>query len=156
MPAKNASENLFKITFLLDPDDWHGYGTESVWAEYVFEDSYRLLNSPFFATGVSAEDVIRATPRQEALFFEKVIERAGHSTYRVIVDNSTDEPTFNEYWSPLQELGCTYESAQLNALLLAVDVPTYASIHRVYELLERGEIDGIWGFEEGHCGHSID
>ena len=47
----------------------------------------------------------------------------------------------------------TYESAEMNTLLLAVDVPPGVDVYAAYTLLEKGEADGIWYFEEGHCGH---
>ena len=40
-------------------------------------------------------------------------------------------------------------------ILLAVDIPPNVDIHKAYELLDYGEQAGIWGFEEGHCGHPI-
>ena len=42
-----------------------------------------------------------------------------------------------------------------NMFLLAVDVPPDTDINVVYTLLDKGEKDGIWSFEEGHCGHSF-
>ena len=38
---------------------------------------------------------------------------------------------------------------------LAVDVPPKADIYEVYSLLEAGEQNGVWEFDEGHCGHPL-
>jgi hypothetical protein len=65
----------------------------------------------------------------------------------------TSDDDFQRAWRPLQNLGCTYEVGDRR--LFAVDVPQDADIHHVYALLETGEADGIWDFEEGHCGHPV-
>jgi len=142
-----------KVAFVLDSEEWHGYGTETVWAEAVASDRYRLRNTPFFAKGVSVEDVVHVRERDDTLFFDAVSLSSGHSTYRVMVDDAAEPGVLEEYWSPLQALGCTYESAEMNVLLLAVDVPPGVDIYAAYALLEKGEADGVWHFEEGHCGH---
>jgi hypothetical protein len=52
-----------KICFQLDQNEWHGYATESVWAQHVAGNRFRLLNTPFFAKGVSYLDVVIARDR---------------------------------------------------------------------------------------------
>jgi hypothetical protein len=47
--------------------------------------------------------------------------------------------------------GCSYEEG----VVLSVDVPPSVDIYAVYDLLEAGEIAGVWAFEEGHCGHPL-
>ncbi len=49
---------LRKLFFRLEENAWHGSATESLWAEPVQAGRYRLRNSPFYAFGVSAEDVV--------------------------------------------------------------------------------------------------
>jgi len=86
--------------------------------------------------------------------FEDVIERGGHSTYMVVVP--VFEAREHAYWNMLEKLGCSYERANINLrtgsnLLLSVDVPGSAILHDVYEILERGETDSIWMFQEGYA-----
>lgn len=53
-------------------------------------------------------------------------------------------------WSELEVLGCTYEGSNVGErLLYAVDVPPHAAVAEVYRLLEQGESEGDWEFEEG-------
>lgn len=85
--------------------------------------------------------------------FVEVVSRGGHSTYRIFVEEETDEARFNEHRQPLEALGCTFERG--DEKFLAVDVPKDADIYAAYELLERGEDEGVWAFEEGHCGHNL-
>jgi hypothetical protein len=145
---------LVKVRFELERSARHSYASETVWAEPVAGGRYRLRNSPFYAYGVSAEDVVFAKPVGKALFsFQSVSMRGGHSTYRALLKEGLDDDTFREFWRPLEKLGCTYEGA--NGELLAVDVPPHADIHAVFELLKKGESSGVWSFEEGHCGHPL-
>jgi hypothetical protein len=78
--------------------------------------------------------------------------RGGHSTFRLIVDEKQAGSPFEERFRELEELGCGYEGS--SATFVAVDVPPGASAVRVYELLEAGEADGIWRFEEAHVERS--
>lgn len=146
------ASNLKKMIFHLEAEAWHGSATESVWVDDVGQGRYVLENSPFYAFGVSYQDVVSAKEANGELIFDKVLSRGGHSTYRLIVPESREE--FDHYWEPLQRLGCTYEEG-LNRLL-SVDVPPLADIYAAYNALEAGEQAGAWSFEEGHCGHVLD
>ncbi len=146
-----VGHDLVKILFELDGDAWHGYSTETLWAEPVGGTRYRLRNSPFYAFGVSAEDIVFAKADSGVLRFHGVSIAAGHSTYRILRADVGDA-TFERLWRPLAELGCSYEEGKV----LAVDVPPNADIYQVYALLEAGEESGAWEFDEGHCGHALD
>jgi len=146
-------EGLEKVFFKLD-DDWHGYSTESVWAQNVGSDQYKVRNVPYYVKNVSVEDVVAVQKQDSKLFFSMVSKRAGHSTYRIMLDAQADDKKFGQYWNKLEEIGCTYERGQ--GSLYAMDVPSETNIYKTYEFLEVGEKDGIWDFEEGHCGHPID
>jgi hypothetical protein len=125
-----------------------------MWAQKVSDNRYRLRNSPYFARGVSFEDVVFAElDPQEELIFTGVSLRSGHSTYRIILKVELDSLQFREHWAPLEKDGCTFEGAREK--LLAVDVPPRADIYGVYALLQRGENAGAWEFEEGHCGQPL-
>jgi hypothetical protein len=147
---ENTSKEMVKIIFNLEPDAWHGNVTESLWAERVGTGRYRLKNTPFYAHGVSFEDIIFAEERDGELVFSRISTSAGHSTYR-IMPTSPDRKGFEQYWNKIEELGCTYEEGPV----LAIDVPPETDIYKVYRLLEEGEKAGVWHFEEGHCGHPL-
>jgi hypothetical protein len=154
-----------KIIFQLDPTDWHGSASEGLWAEPVDKASpgtaYRLINSPFFVRGVSFLDLVRAASRTDGgpgLEFAGVIDHSGHSTYMLLVPVVC--PDFDAYWARLQELGCTYESSSIRTglgerMLYSVDVPPASDIYRVYGVLEEGERNNVWIFQEGHVGHKL-
>lgn len=139
-----------KITFELPEDDWHGYGSESMWAEDLGGGKYRLRNTPFAVYGFSFEDVVRAEELEGRLQVTSPVHRSGRSTYRIFLEKglSVNDPVFESSWQPLRDLGCNLESA--TDRLIAVDVPPEADLARIRDLLDRGEASGVWDYEEGH------
>ncbi len=148
-----STENLNKIIVNLDPSEWHGYATETVWAEQVSDNLYRIRNVPFYAKELSVEDIVIVEPREGNYYLKFVSKRSGHSTYRIFLGENVLAEAFRKYWQPLENIGCTYEKGQ--GRLFAVDIPPSTDIYKAYSLLEEGEKNNIWEFEEGHCGHPV-
>jgi hypothetical protein len=150
--------DLVKVHFKLDSADWHGCPSETLWAKPLMgigaPTAFELENSPFYCKGVSYRDVISVVKRDNQYEFSAVIARGGHSTYRLVVEGEND--AFRMCWQKLQNLGCTYEGGDFNGKkLFAVDVPATADIYAVYPILEEGEKESVWIFEEGHVGHPL-
>lgn len=146
-------EGLDKVYFLLDNKEWHGYSSESLWAKNVENNHYLVMNVPFYLKGLSLYDIISVENKEDRLYFKSLIKMGDHSTYRIILNNTTSEDIFEKYWKPLEEKGCTYEKAKNS--FYAIDVPPFADIYKVYNLLENGERNSIWEFEEGNCEHTL-
>jgi hypothetical protein len=156
-------DDLVKIAFNIDPEDWHLTSSEAVWAKVLKElGGFRVMNTPYFIRGISFMDVVLAKPIGPEGFLEFtgiVCERSGHSTYRLLVPPFDN--TFHRMWKGLEEIGCTYECLRgiQTSLgekdLFAVDVPPRAYIYKAYEVFASGEREKIWLFEEGHVGHSL-
>jgi hypothetical protein len=151
------AERLIKIRFKLDPSDWHGHGSETLWASQAIGSGacYQIENSPFFARGISHLDVVKAVPSdaEHVLDFEGVLQRGGHSTYMLIV---TDESRFAPHWKILADKKCSYESMYIDLSfgrrqLLSVDVPPTADLVEVYHALEQSEADEVWLMQEGYA-----
>ncbi len=147
--------NIGKMTIELPADAWHGHATESVFVEGLGQDRYRLQNSPFFATGLSYRDIVIARKRGPQLVFEKLLFIGGHSTYRIIRSENADQRDFRAYWTPLQDLGCTYDQGNFGYMLYAVDIPPDTDIEPARALLEAGAAAGVWDVEEGAIGHLV-
>lgn len=147
------TEKLRKVVVTLSPDDWHGFATESVWAEQVTENLFQIKNVPFYAKELSIDDVVLVEFRSGSYYLKFVSKRSGHSTYRIFLGENVSAVIFRKYWQPLEEIGCSYEKGQ--GRLIAIDVPDTTDVHKTYSLLEEGEKHGIWEFEEGHCGHPL-
>src|SRR5688572_29982065 len=112
-----------KVLFRVPHEDG-GADVETLWATHLGVDHYRLDNSPFYAYGVSWEDVVSAPFNQEEGFptFERVVSKSGNRTVRVLF--KTPIATGNESAQLLQgliALGCDYEGA--NGKYFSVNVP---------------------------------
>jgi len=116
------TNGLTLVFFKLDPSDWHGLHTESLWAEPIAAahggDVFLVRNSPFYTKEVSYLDVVRAVPgiHIRGLDFAGLTDSRGHSTYRLLVQE--DRGVFEQYWKKLQDLGCTYESGTVRQGML--------------------------------------
>ena len=151
---------LVKVAFRLDPAvwdpavwdpaGWHGGGVETVWAEALGSDRYRIKNTPFCFFDISAEDVVFAREDEGRLVFASLLMRGGHSTYRLLLVEGM-ESHFGIHWRPLQGLGCSYEQGPGG--IYAVDVPASCDIYEVRARLELGAQAGVWELEEAHSGH---
>jgi hypothetical protein len=126
---------------------------EVLWAAEAGQDTFRLDNIPLFVFGVSMADLVRVRYVDQALEFDAVVDRGGHSTYRVMINEPSD-PAAQQLFRQIVTLGCPFE--QLTPRFLALDVPPEVDVFSVYGLLERGLEEGMWTFEEGHCGHPVD
>jgi hypothetical protein len=145
--------DLEKVTLQLKKADWHDHATETMWARPLGGDRFKLQNVPFYAYGVSHDDVVEAPSVGDQNLMRTVVERGGHSTYRIFVTNDAALKRFHEFWVPLERLGCTLERA--TERLFGVDVPPEADIYKVYDLLQAGENALVWDFEEAHVGHPL-
>lgn len=153
------AETLTKIRFELDVSDWHGHGSETLWAMPIPQTKRRnflIRNSPFFAKGINYLDVVTAKPTENNMVFDfmTVIKRGGHSTFMLLME--TVETCVAAYWNLLEMLGCSYESMQIDLsigkrTLYSVDVPPTADVREVYKILERGEGEAVWLFQEGYA-----
>src|SRR3989442_7630440 len=90
--------SLEKVVFPLEAEAWHDHATVTMWAEVVSPGQYRLRNVPFYARGVSVEDVVHAQVAGDARVFSSVSARGGHSTYRLFVDRGIESAEFRLWW----------------------------------------------------------
>lgn len=143
-----AAADLVKVTIPLPEGTWHRHASEGLWAESLGTNRFRLRNIPFFAYELSLDDVV-----QVGHSGVDVIERAGHSTYRVFLRDGLPPSDLDEWLGRLELAGANYERA--TARLIALDVPPAADVFGVYDVLKQGTDRHVWDFEEGHVGHPV-
>lgn len=143
------TRTLKKIVVRLASDAWHGHATETLWAERIDDSRYRLRSVPFYATGLSVEDIVATHTEDGVDVVTGVSMYGGHSTYRIFLATgvSPESQVFKQYWAPLSTMGCTFERA--TERLFGVDIPPHANLQRAYDCLVQGETGGAWDFEEG-------
>lgn len=93
---------------------------ETVWAEEVGANLYRLLNIPFYAEGYAEQDIVRCVDRNEWKEVVGVEKDSGNGTVRLMFTNSQN-PEAQQILDQLVSVGCTYERA--SSQLVAVTVP---------------------------------
>lgn len=145
--------NLIKIVFPLEQSEWHNHANESMWAQPLGGNRFRIDNIPFFVYGLSNRDVVSAENLDANHTFKNVVERGGHSTYRIFPNKQPEGNRVSEFLLQLKGMGCSLERER--DVMIAVDVPPSTNIYDVYHLLENGVDEDIWDFEEGHCGHPV-
>jgi hypothetical protein len=124
----SATKPNAKVLFRVPNEDGSAE-VETLWATSVGGDNYRLDNSPFWAYGVSWEDVVFAPLSNDDGFptFRSVVTKAGNRTVRVFFEPPIEEG--NESDSVLQglvSLGCSYEG--MNPKYVSVNIPSSVAL----------------------------
>lgn len=111
-----------------------GEGTaETLWAESLGSELYRLHNTPFFFYGVSYQDIVVATPAEDGMLeYQRTHEKGGHRTVRVLVP-PVRLPELGELMTAIAGMSCHSESA-FNQLL-AIDLPPEVAMDAICDYL---------------------
>jgi hypothetical protein len=108
---------------------------ETLWADDLGDGRYRLDNTPWYAYGVSWQDIIAASPDADGqLQFQDVLEKSGNRTVRIVAD----EPFSDEWLKQLIALGCSYEGA--NRKYVGVNIPPGVDLAAVASFLTGANI----------------
>ena len=141
-----------KIRFALERDEsgWPPAESEGLWALPVDMNLFRLDNTPWFASGVAADDIVEASPdRDGVLWFVRVRSRGERTVIRVIP--RADGPLAGDRQAVLDAftpLGVTGEGMSSPVNMVALDIGPAAPIASVKSLLVQGQADGRWYYEE--------
>ena len=135
-----------KISIALekDEDDYPPADFESLWAISLGGGLYKVENIPFFAMGIALGDVVSAKPEQGFLRFKDVVQPSRHKTMRVIIYDKREVPAAREL---LKKQGCDVEQSHIPGLI-SVDVPPAVSLPELRQILDEGEAQERWGYEE--------
>lgn len=131
----NSLQPNAKVLFRVPNEDGSAE-VETLWATDLGSDTYRLDNSPFYAYGVSWEDVVRAPFDSVAGFpvFHSVISKSGNRTVRVIFDPPVAAGNRSEeVLQGLVAIGCSYEGA--NTIYVSVNIPPGVDLETVRDYL---------------------
>jgi hypothetical protein len=146
-----TAEGFVKLGFALeqDADGWLPGGMEWVWATARPDGTYEVDNSPWYARGVSAGDVVEAELDDDGLLIvRRTVRESGASTLRVIFLGD-EQRELDALTEELKQKGYGYEFDQ-NHGVLGVHVPAALPLRPVAELLAVAEREGRLGWETGH------
>lgn len=124
------------------------YAIESAWAERV-GDYYKLKNILFYATDYSWGDVLKVEDRNGEIYVTELLEQSGHSTVRVIFFS---KEVIQQTLDKLIKYGCSYEGSNISTLF-SVDIPPKVDYAIIKKILEEGEVNDLWSYEEACIAH---
>ena len=107
------SKKTLELAVRLDPDSWHGMSSESIWTSLVQPLGDRTNVKaimevdciPFFSKDLSLGDKLCVDFNTGIPTIESVIERGGHSTYRILIDSPTTKAS--GMLNALEGMGCS-------------------------------------------------
>jgi Domain of unknown function (DUF4265) len=130
-----------KVLFALNIDNgWPPVSSEGVWCERE-NGNYKLVNSPFFISGVAYGDVFEATPDEvnEQIFEFKVVKESGHSVVWMLNNKHIDVLNFID---AVKNLGCKVEEFQ-EFSLYSIDVPPNIDLIKFDGITKEYESKGL-------------
>lgn len=109
---------------------------ETPWAFHLGGNFYRLDNIPFFAYGLSVNDIVEAVPDSDGFpMFNRIVNKSGNRTVRVILPEAPDVEPGPALFAEVKRLGCDYEGA-FNTLI-CINVPPAVLLQDVADCLTR-------------------
>lgn len=121
---------------------------ESLLALPLGSNTYRLENSPWFAYGVSFQDVIEALPSETELpVFTRVLEKSGNRTLRIYLQTPLEtEQDVRQHitLASLLRMGCAIEGT--NGNYFAVNIPPDVDFDRVCSYLH--STSDLWEYAD--------
>jgi len=148
-----TESGLVHVVFELevDADGWPPVGAERVWAEPLGADTYRVDNTPWFVRDIAADDIVRAVAPDDQswpVYVERV-RWSGNYTVRIIPFSAGPlRGSLQAVLDLLTPLGADGEGAGTYPIV-ALTIPPEADIGSIRALLDQGEREGWWEFEEG-------
>ncbi|HXE52107.1 MAG TPA: DUF4265 domain-containing protein [Tepidisphaeraceae bacterium] len=125
------SANLVKVG-IRDADG----NVETPWAQRLGNNLYRPDNTPFFAYGISADDIVEALPEEDGmLMFVRMVEKSGNRTVRVMLSEPAESEPGPTLLGIIKRLGCTFEGAY--SRLICICVPPNVLLDSLTDRLTR-------------------
>ena len=102
-----------KIGIETSYEDSDEVDVEFPWADHLGENRYQIKNFPFYAYGVSFDDIVEAEVKYDDdpyPYLTKVVEKSGHRTIRIMLDESVKESERSMgVLNHLSSMDCGYE-----------------------------------------------
>lgn len=140
------TDEILKKLHIDLPHHW-ATGGESLWAEELGADLYRIRNVPFFAYGLNFHDVVRATADTPDLKPEirEIVTPSGHKTLRLYFVDSVGKSEQVKLLESLQNHKAYFERA--TEFHVAIDIEPDGSYENVCNKLMEWENAGLLSYE---------
>jgi hypothetical protein len=131
-------------------DDSVAVDEEFLWAENEEPAHYRVKSIPFYAPGISYNDLVAVIEKDGRLLVSEVVSTRWHSTIRVGVYG---REFIGRIRTQLSSLGCNTEANFIKGFL-AVDIPANVDYGKVLEMLSDLKKKNKILFEEPVINHN--
>lgn len=136
-----------KVRFVYENFDG-GADVESMWT-IERENGYEIDNIPFYVKSLAVGDLIAARRDENGLlWFTELIKPSGHTTIQILFSRQEDIAPFRAL---LRQVGCKSEGSDVPELI-AVDIPPAVKYEEVKKLLDEGEREGRFVYQEACLG----
>ena len=145
-PSEPNAKVLFRV-----PNEDGGANVETLWAYDLGSDEYKLDNLPYYAYGVSCDDVIFAPFDDGEQFptFQKVVSKSGNRTIRIIFDLPFESGNESEALvNRLVTMGCDFEGA--NKKYIVINIPPLVELDAVAKELIDADVE--WEYADPTYG----
>jgi hypothetical protein len=126
-------------------------GDEEIETMWTVErpDGYEIDNIPFYVKELALGDVVSVQPDTDGVLrYSRLVRPSHHSTIRLWF---ADEHDVDRIRAELQQLGCPSELSDLPRLV-AVDIPPNVPYAWIKTVLDRGEREGTFEYQEACLG----
>jgi len=140
---------LVEVWFPIEKDA-DGYPESKSWEgmlSRVTSRGFLLESVPFYLKNVSRGDVV-AAEEGDFLRFSHVVERGGHNTYRLLMDEASESEVESARYE-LNSKGLKVEKNEAG-ILLAVDVPPSVAQQDIDAYLISNKAAGRWQMQDGY------
>jgi hypothetical protein len=150
-------KDFIKISYPVERDSWDGASSEGIWVKLVkalppHRAIVEVHNIPSSTRSLSFGDKISVVYHEGRVRFDAIVERGGHSTYHVFVEKKN--PDASRMLDTMKAMGCGWEGGpHLGGKSYTVDIPPEVDIDDVHDILDKGQRDGHWFFQQGYVGH---
>ena len=136
---------------------WPPVAFEEVEAKSLGDHRYELVSPPAFAKRLAVGDVVHIVHHgsPEQVWVDSVIESSGHSTVRVIFFRAVGRESEDNLRCELVRLGAQIHETAFRGLI-AVDIPDEVNYGSLRAVLDEGESQKLWEFDEGVISHLHD
>jgi len=122
---------------------------EFPWTDHLGGNRYQLKNFPFYAYGVSYDDIVEAHVKYEDdpyPYFSKVLEKSGHKTLRIMLDESIKDSKHSvAILENLSSMNCGYEGTN-GEKYFVINVQPHCDFDAVREYLNAENI--MWEYAD--------
>lgn len=118
--------------------------TETLRAQPLCRNQYRLQSSPFYALDISVGDIVRATMVSGQCEFKKVISKSGTCTVRVrFIEDVLPDDENNKIIKALRSFGCQVDS--LTPRFYSVNIPITIRLEAITSFLKDCDVPWEYG-----------